>query len=89
MPHEGSFESQNVEYNYSIDKWREAEGEWKEEITEDDLPRVDQIVARVENTEDEKVEYKYIEGPPFDDFDAMEAVLEDMWGQNGYEEGGT
>lgn len=86
MPHEGSFESQDVEYNYEIEKWKEVDGDWQVEIGEDDLVRVDQIVVRVENIDTEQSEYKYIEGPPFDDFEAMEEVLEHMWGQNGYGE---
>ena len=85
MPHEGVFyggKEGDEEYHYELDKWKETEGKWQEEIDDSDLTRVEDLVVKIENQETHAVAYNTITGP-FEDWEIVEEILGYTWGPEG------
>ena len=85
MPHEGVFyggKESDEKYTYELEKWKETEGKWQEDIDDSDLVRVEDLVVKIENEETHEVGYNTITGP-FEDWEIVEEILEYTWGPEG------
>ena len=80
---EGSFsDSDGNELNFSVEKWKEAEGGFKEEIDESDLMRMDFMILEIENPETGESQFQTLNGP-IEDWEQVEDFLEYAWGGEG------
>lgn len=72
------------EYNYEFEKWKTETGEWQESIDDSDITQAQHIVFKIENPDTGGVGYTTVTGP-FDDWEVIEEILEDYWGEDGYD----
>jgi hypothetical protein len=82
--HEGEFigDGNGIEYNYSVEKWKELDGPYREEIDESDLSKVEHMTIQIEDQDSGEIGYQNIVGP-MESWEFVEDILGYDWGEEG------